>query len=460
MSEGSGQTWSIDPPKDTALAVRSPLQTSEVAIPATIATATHSEGTGRKRGPVPKRRYQAGCFRVENGKAYTIFYRDVQLPDGALKTQRARYCHGDLSSMSKREARRRHDLFMEIINRQRGSVPTAVKGQTFRNAVDAWRSAVAPQLSPATVRQRESYLRTHILPKFGDAMTDSLDVPTMQQFATELQRAVSPKTIINVVGTVFSILRYAKKCRMHTADVSFRDLTLRSVEPSERPFFASEETVRIIAAAKDPYKTMFALAATTGLRAGELLALTVSDLDFRRKTVRVNKSADDNTRVIRKPKTKKSNALLPMASHLAAMLRDYLQRHWKENDMHFLFPNPSGQRPRLRDNVVKYGLKPVLRMLKIPERNARLHAFRHGLATELAETEPITVLHTQIRHPDTPTTLRVYPHILPHSHLDSLERIANPSIGNLALESAKTLMNSVGVAPIATNVPIGTENGP
>src|SRR5260370_32285542 len=162
--------------------------------------------------------------------------------------------------MSKREARRRHDLFMEVINRQRGSVPTAVKGQTFRNAVDAWRSAVAPQLSPATVRQRESYLRTHILPKFADTMTDSLDVPTMQQFATVLQRSVSPKTVINVVGTVFSILRYAKKCRMRTADVSFRDLTLRSAEPSERRFFSSESTCRIIAAAKDPYKTIFALA--------------------------------------------------------------------------------------------------------------------------------------------------------------------------------------------------------
>jgi len=194
------------------------------------------------------------------------------------------------------------------------------------------------------VRQRESYLRTHILPRFGDATMGSLDIPTIQQFATELRRAVSPKTVINVVGTVFSILRYARKCRMRTADVAFRELTLRSVEPSERPFFTSEETVRIIAAAKDPYKIMFALPATAGLRAGELLALTVPDLDFHRKTIRVSKSADDNTRVIRKPKTKKSNALLPMASNLAAILRDYLQRHWKENDRQLLFPNPSGQR--------------------------------------------------------------------------------------------------------------------
>jgi len=108
---------------------------------------------------------------------------------------------------------------------------------------------------------------------------------------------------------------------------------------------------------------------------------------------------------------------------------------------------------------VKYGLKPVLRMLNIPDRNAGLHAFRHGLATELAETEPITVLQTQMRHADVRTTLRVYAHIIPDSQRESMERIANRSIGNLALQSAKSRMNTGEGAPIGTNVPIGTENG-
>jgi integrase len=434
-------------------------QAPRVATPATIASATHSEGTGRKRGPVPKRRYQTGCFRVENGKAYTIFYRDVQSPDGTLRTQRARHCHGDLSSMSKREARRRHDLFMNNINRQRGCVPTTIKTQTFRRAVDAWRHAVAPQLSPATVRQRESYLRTHILPRFGDVAPDLLDIPTIQEFATELQQAVAPKTVINVLGTIFAILRYAKKCRIRIADVSFKELTLKDAESSGRPYFTSEQASRIIAAAREPYKTMFALAATTGPRAGELLALTVSDLDFRRNTICVSKSADDNTRIIRKPKTKKSVALLPMPSELAETMCGYLQYHWKDNEKQLLFPNRKGSHPRWRDNVVKYGLKPILRKLNIPEHNAGLHAFRHGLATELAESEPITVLQTQMRHADVRTTLSVYAHVIPDSQRESMERIANRTIGKIALENARTRINTGESAPIGTNVPIGTRNG-
>jgi integrase len=70
---------------------------------------------------------------------------------------------------------------------------------------------------------------------------------------------------------------------------------------------------------------MFSLARITGLRDGELLALGKADLDFERKTIRVNKSSDDYTRQIRRPKTKNCTAMLPMPSALEALLRNYLE---------------------------------------------------------------------------------------------------------------------------------------
>ena len=54
--------------------------------------------------------------------------------------------------------------------------------------------------------------------------------------------------------------------------------------------------------------------------------------------------------------------------------------------------------PRRRESIVEYALKPILRKLGIPEKDCGLHAFRHGLATELAEASvPITVLQQQLR---------------------------------------------------------------
>jgi hypothetical protein len=164
---------------------------------------------------------------VRSGKAYTLYYSDVREAEGTIRTERVRRLIGDLSAMSERAARREHDLFMAEVNRQRGSVPAPVRGETFHNAVEAWRRDIAPALSPATVRQRESYLRTHVLPVFAKEAPHALDVPALQRFATSLHK-LSPKTVVNVLGTVFAVLRYAKRCRMRTSTVSFSDLT-RSV---------------------------------------------------------------------------------------------------------------------------------------------------------------------------------------------------------------------------------------
>jgi hypothetical protein len=102
--------------------------------------------------------------------------------------------------------------------------PHTIKGQIFRDAVTAWRSAIAPHLSPATVRQRESHLRTRILPSFGDFAPQALGIPALQQFATDLRKTLSRKTVVNVLGTNLVILDYARRCGTMVSKVSFSDI--------------------------------------------------------------------------------------------------------------------------------------------------------------------------------------------------------------------------------------------
>ena len=364
---------------------------------------------------------------------YSMFYVD----EGGT-SKRVKHFIGRIGEMSERAARREHARIMEDVNRRRGSVAPAYRGQTFAEVTELWRRAIAPNLSPSTVRQRESYLRAHIFPSFADAAVQSLGVDEFQQFATDLRKTVSRKTVLNVLGTVFTILDYAGRCGIRVPSVRFRDIELGSESGSTSvPFFTRDQATRIVAKAKEPHKTIFTVAWNTGMRAGEILTLNYDDLDFERKTIRVNKSADDKTREIRQPKTRKSVATLPMSSGLASVLRDYLRHQWQPNPTGLLFPSADGTRPRKRESVVEYGLKPVLRVLGISTKNTGLHAFRHGLATELAEASvPITVLQSQMRHADVKTTLRVYAHAIPESQRAAMER-ASPSIG--------------------TEVPIGTE---
>jgi integrase len=65
-----------------------------------------------------------------------------------------------------------------------------------------------------------------------------------------------------------------------------------------------------------------------------------------------------------------------------------------------------------------------LKKLGIPGRHTGLHAFRHGLATELAEASvPLTVLQNQLRHANVKTTLRIYSHVMPQTQRDAMEQV-------------------------------------
>lgn len=193
---------------------------------ATLPTAT-SRTTG-ERGPVVKRRFQKGCFQLKDGVAYCFYYEDFDRPDGSLDTRKVRHLIGKVGpdGLSERAARREHDRIMQEVNRKRGSVAPAVKGRSFLDATNAWRSAIAPNLSPSTVRQRESHLRKHILPRFRDAAPHTLDVSTLQQFATNLRKVLSRKSIVLTLGTIFSILEYAERCGTLISKVSLGDLEL------------------------------------------------------------------------------------------------------------------------------------------------------------------------------------------------------------------------------------------
>lgn len=366
----------------------------------------------RRKGPVPKRRYQEGLFKKENRNYYSFFYRDRTMQDGTTRSVYTRIHLGKVGEVSELSARREHDRLRHQINRERGSVPTAPKGETFQEVAKTYMKDIAPLLSPSTERQRKSHLNAHLLPRFGSTALMAIDVPTLQRFITELSsRSAARKGILNILGTVNAVLGYAKRCGVRVPDIPSSSLTIAGDrDGAEAVYFKPADVQQILKRSREPYRTMFTLAAMTGLRAGELLGLTVADVDFNRLMICPRKQADDRTRVLRDLKTKKSRTPVPITQETATVIRSYLKSHWKENPQGLLFPNRKG-RPWKRAHVVKFGLWPVLKKLGLPTHNTGLHAFRHGLGTALANAgaSPAVVQRT-LRHTDIKTTLRFYVH--------------------------------------------------
>ena len=136
-------------------------------------------------------------------------------------------------------------------------------------------------------------------------------------------------------------------------------------------FFSADEARRIIESAPEPFSTMFATLAMTGIRCGELLGLQVDDLDFERRLIFIRRSAWYGR--IQTLKSKASQGALPMPAPLDEMLVSFMKT-WKPNALRLLFANQIG-RPMSANKVVQGKLWPILDALKIPR--CGLHAFHH-----------------------------------------------------------------------------------
>ena len=102
-----------------------------------------------------------------------------------------------------------------------------------------------------------------------------------------------------------------------------------SEQPKEMLFWTKEEYLKFIDAMMDNPMLYYAFEILywCGIREGELLALTPADFDFKKKTLRINKSYQrlQGKDVITTPKTKKSNRVIQMPDFLCDEIQDYFK---------------------------------------------------------------------------------------------------------------------------------------
>jgi integrase len=227
--------------------------------------------------------------------------------------------------------------------------------------------------------------------------------------------------LANILGTLSSMLNRAKDWGYICEGVQKRKLVLpdRGIKKSVR-FFTADECRRIIAAAVNPYRSMYALAVMTGLRVGEVLGLRWEDIDFEQGTVRICQTVWRGE--IQSPKTIGSEDVLPMPGPLSVILRQHL-KSWKPNPHGLIFVN-SRSNPWIAENVVRDHLGPLLEALKIP--HGGFHAFRHAHSTLLIHGgASVKVAQEQLRHADPRITIARYSHVIGDARREAVERLAS-----------------------------------
>lgn len=179
---------------------------------------------------------------------------------------------------------------------------------------------------PNTARKVESIIRTHIEGTTLGARRLSSVLPSeLQGWVSDRAKVLAPSTLRVVVGLVRSMYAAAVIDRLVASSPAVR-LTLPSAH-RERVVPLTVDQVRTLADAMAPrYREMVLAQAGLGLRVGELLALRVADVDFLRKTVRVEHQVARKAQQLVPPKTPRSKRTVPLpdvvldalAAHLAA----------------------------------------------------------------------------------------------------------------------------------------------
>jgi len=367
---------------------------------------------------VARRRYQKGSIR-RRGNLWTLRWReDVVLADGTIKREQRTTLLGTVEELpTKRLVEREAASYLARVNRLDYR---PAKRVTFSEFTAIWKKQVIDLLKPSTAKVMNSHLRFHLVPQFGPTRLDEMGQEQVQTFVGKLAKGRSRHTILNVLGTLKSVLRMAKAWGYTVAGFSYSELVIPSSKPAKPGrFFTADQVRSIIELATEPWNTIFTVAATTGLRPGEVLGLSVDDLDFEERLIFVRRSAWYRHLIL--PKSERSVATVPMPGPLADVLTKYLAT-WQKNEKRLLFVNRRGN-PHSENKLVQKRLWPILDALKIPR--CGMHAFRHSHGSLLHSAgASLKTAQQQLRHADASTTSRYYLHVLGSEQRDAAEKVA------------------------------------
>ena len=320
-------------------------------------------------------------------------------------------------TMTKRQAQHILQPYIDEVNASIGKPLRA--DISFRTLVSFWREnylVLSKRSTQATMRGHTNQLDDF----FGEKLVRQINAADLQRFVSNLQgKEYSPKTIRNMWVTLRLILG-AGVTLGYIDQIPQRPKLSRIIRGIPR-FFNLEEVAKIIVGSE--YRLWLTvvlwLAAETGLRAGELCALRLVDVD--RESITVNQSVWNHQ--ISTPKTKGSVRKIAISEQLSALLQGLIKEQ-QTNGCDFMF---SGTKGYCYDPnwLRSRWLRPLLRSIGILR--AGLHAFRHFNASLLVSLGvPLKTIQERLGHASTGSlTLDVYTHAEWSQNVEAAQLIGN-----------------------------------
>ena len=329
---------------------------------------------------------------------------------------------------------------------------------TFQNLYEIYMEDMAARLKQSTLLTKKAVLQTHILPFFGSKPINEIKASDVRRWQAKLMSSPNnySQTYLKKINTELnSIINYAKRFYDLNTNPCGKAGTIGKAKAEEMDYWTYNEYIAFREGVKDKSLSYicFEVLYWTGMREGELLALSPADIDLDNKTISINRTYQriEGKDVFTSPKTRKSKRKIPIPDFLCQELSDYIQSRYMLDADERLFPvTKSYLSHEMIRGCKNTGVKKI-----------RIHDIRHSHASLLINQGcDALVLADRLGHEKVSTTLNTYSHLFPHkqqelvNNLEQLAAAANvtptpePPDGNPLLKAANL---PYGPAPLTKN---------
>ena len=302
---------------------------------------------------------------------------------------------------------------------------------TFQNLYEIYMEDMAARLKQSTLLTKKAVLQTHILPFFSSKPINEIKASDVRRWQAKLMSSPNnySQTYLKKINTELnSIINYAKRFYDLNTNPCGKAGTIGKAKAEEMDYWSYDEYIAFREGVKDkPLSYIcFEVLYWTGMREGELLALSLADIDFDNKTISINRTylRIEGKDVFTSPKTRKSKRKIPIPDFLCQELSDYIQSRYMLDADERLFPvTKSYLSHEMIRGCKNTGVKKI-----------RIHDIRHSHASLLINQGcDALMLADRLGHEKVSTTLNTYSHLFPHKQqelvhsLESLQATDSPT---------------------------------
>ena len=340
-------------------------------------------------------------------------------PDG---TRRMKTIYGTTIKEVEKKEREVKSLIEQGIN--------ICRDVTVSQWADEWIKTYKNNVSYYTLRRYQSIISIHIKPNIGNMKLGSVKLCHIQSIINKMDD-YSESSVKKLRDTLHQMYVAAIANELAIKDPTV-GLILNRKEQTARSILSEEEisNIRSFNTVSDCATFVITLL-YTGLRRGEIAALTWDDIDFENNIIKVNKAIvfKNNRPIVSSPKTKNSIREIPMLDILREELikykEKYIEKYGQNITSKAVFLNNLGE-PHTESSINKFWKRFLREYNEHYGTDAKfgMHQFRHTFCTMLYNAEvDIKTAQSVLGHSDVSVTLSIYTHLAEKQKKRSIDKL-------------------------------------